>query len=242
METEHGPNIQPKWSWWDIALVLLMLFALMPFSSLLRSLVSQAFRASGTCLQSFQLFIGTALQAAIIILAVTVLIRRKGSSGRDLGLNWVNARRNILTGLFGGLVLGIAVVGLGVLISFLTGPPPPQEVEKMLTGLKHGRDILLPFISVSMLAPVSEEIYFRGMVYPVMRSKLGVKAALILSGLFFSSLHFDLFRLVPIWVGGIALAYFYEKTGSLVTSIAAHSTWNTLMLVMMYLASRVQPI
>jgi membrane protease YdiL (CAAX protease family) len=129
---------------------------------------------------------------------------------------------------------------LGVLISILVGPAPPQEVEKMLTGIKQGKDILLPLISVSILAPVSEELYFRGMVYPVIRSRFGIRAALIFSGLFFSMLHFDLFRLVPIWVGGIGLAYFYEKTGSLITSITAHSTWNTTMLLMMYLAARGQ--
>lgn len=241
METDHYPNINPKWSWWDIALVLLILFAMIPVSPLLRSLVNQAFHAAGVALQRIQLFTGTAVQAGLMITAVMLLIRRKGSTGRDLGLTWVNARKNILTGLFGGSVLAIVVVGLGVLISSLTGPPPPQEVEKMLSGLKKGKDILLPFVSVSVLAPVSEEIYFRGMVYPMIRSKLGVKAALILSGLFFSSLHLDLFRLIPIWVGGIALAYFYEKTGSLITSIAAHSTWNTLMLVLMYLAGQFQP-
>jgi len=172
-------------------------------------------------------------------LTVVLLIRRKGCSIRDLGLIRTNVRSNIVTGLAGGLILGVTVTGLGVLISSIVGPPPPQEVEKLLTGMSQGKDMLLPFISVAIMAPVSEELYFRGMVYPLIRSSFGVRAALIVSGLFFGALHFDLFRLIPIWVGGIVLAYFYEKTGSLITCIIAHSTWNTMMLLMMYLVARV---
>lgn len=238
METE---STNPKWSWWDIALVLAAVFAMMPVSSVLRYVIKQISEFlywPGTTQQSIQLLTGTALQAGTIIVAVMLLIRRKGSSIHDLGVIWTNVRRNIAAGLAGGVILSITVMWLGVLISTLVGPPPPQEVEKMLTGMKQGKDILLPFITVSILAPVSEELYFRGMVYPLMRSRFGVGAALVFSGLFFSSLHFDLFRLVPIWAGGIVLAYFYEKTGSLVTSIIAHSTWNTLMLLIMYLAAQ----
>lgn len=238
METESK---NPKWSWWDIALVLAALFAMIPIGSALRYLIKQIFQTlylSVAARQSIQLFAGTAVQAGVIILSVALLTRRKGSTGRDLGLIWTNARGNIIAGLGGGIILSFAVIALGMLISVLIGPPPPQEVEKMLTGIKQGKDMLLPFISVSILAPVSEELYFRGMVYPVIRSRFGIRAALILSGLFFSVLHLDPYRLVPIWVGGIVLAYFYEKTGSLITSITAHSTWNTIMLLMMYGAGR----
>ena len=238
MEIEHK---SPKWSWWDIALVLAALFAMIPIGSALRYFLRQIFQnisLSGAARQSIELFAGTAVQAGTIILAVILLTRRRGSTSRDLGLIWTNMRGKIVSGLVGGIILSFAVTALGMLVSILVGPPPPQEVEKMLTDIKQGKDILLPFISVSILAPVSEELYFRGMVYPVIRSRFGVRAALILSGLFFSMLHLDMYRLVPIWAGGIVLAYFYEKTGSLITSITAHSTWNTVMLLTMYLAGR----
>lgn len=238
MEIEHK---SPKWSWWDVVLVLAALFAMIPIGSALRYLLRQIFQnisLSGAARQSIELFAGTAVQAGTIILAVILLTRRRGSTTRDLGLIWTNVRGNIVSGLIGGIILSFAVTVLGMLISILVGPPPPQEVEKMLTGIKQGKDILLSFVSVSILAPVSEELYFRGMVYPVIRSRFGVGAALILSGLFFSMLHLDLYRLVPIWAGGIVLAYFFEKSGSLITSITAHSTWNTAMLLTMYLAGR----
>ncbi|MDT3699038.1 MAG: CPBP family intramembrane glutamic endopeptidase [Thermincola sp.] len=236
METDSK---NPKWSWLDAALVLAALFAMIPVAPALRHFLRQIYKLidlSRVTQNSLQLFAGTLLQAGLIIAAVMLLTRRKGSSTRDLGLIWTNVGGNIKSGLLGGVVLSVTVIGLGVLVSVVIGPPPPQDVEKMLTGIKQGKDILLPFISVSILAPISEELYFRGMVYPLIRSKWGVRTALILSGFFFSAMHFDLYRLIPIGVGGMVLAYFYEKTGSLVTSITAHSTWNTLMLLMMFLA------
>lgn len=54
-------------------------------------------------------------------------------------------------------------------------------------------------------------------------------------------MHRDLFRLIPIAVGGIGLAYIFERTKSLWASIFAHSTWNTVMLLLMATGSRLAP-
>ncbi len=241
MEIEKLPH-RPRWSWWDAMMVLVALFALIPVTWALRKIIKNAVTAlgvTGSSLQTLLLFSATVIQATVMVLAVIVLTRRKGSTGKDLGLIWQNPRNKILTGLLGGLVLGIGVIGVGALVSAITGPPPPQDIERFFSGIKTGRDLWLPFISVSVLAPFSEELYFRGMIYPLFRVRLGPAGAMVLSALFFGALHLDLYRLIPISAGGIVLAYFYERTGSLLTSMVAHSTWNTLMLLMLFLAGGV---
>lgn len=236
METDDRTD-GPKWSLWDVLLVLVLLFCIIPVSWATRNLVKQAISAvglPGTGMGGLFLFVGTLVQAMIMVLAVVFLTRRKGATVKDLGLVRPHVKNGILLGLAGGLALGIGVVGVGALISMITGPPPPQDVERLLAGLKSGKDILLPFISVSILAPISEELYFRGMAYPVIRNRFGPVLAMVISATFFGALHFDLYRLIPITIGGTVLAYFYEKTGSLLTSMVAHSTWNTFMLLLMY--------
>ncbi len=245
METENFslPPDRPKWSWWDVIIVLAVLLALMPMTKIFRTAIREVIlilRVTGLNPQSLLLFLGTALQAFVIILGVVLLTRRKGATGKDLGLRWGNGIINILTGLFGGLILWSSVLVIGFLLSMITGPPPPQEVETILRGLKTVRDMWLPFISVSVLAPLSEELYIRGMAYPVIRARFGPVAGMVLSALFFGALHLDLYRLIPITCGGIGLAYLYEKTKSLLAPIIAHATWNTLMLLMLFLAGKLQ--
>lgn len=232
-----------KWSWWDVILVLVALFGLMLGARFLRDPLREfiaLFELSGDALRTVSLFAGTFLQALIMVGAVVLLTGRKGATGKDLGLTAFNARENIKTGLSGGLVLAFFIWIVGITISLLLGPPPPQEIEVLLTGLK-GKHLLLPFLTVSVLAPLSEELYFRGMVYPVIKARFGAMTGMVLSGLFFGALHLDLYRIIPIGVGGMVLAYFYEKTGSLVTPIIAHSVWNTIMLIMLYLAGQYLP-
>lgn len=229
----------PRWSIWDVALVLAALLLLLPISAMIKKpLVMFLTKQDFTLSQGLMLLIGTTVQAGIMISTVLILLRRKGAGFRDLGFIWVRPGY-IFTGLWSGILLCFAVIGAGVLMTFIAGPPPPQDVELLLKGFKEGKDMWLPFISISILAPISEEIYFRGMAYPVFRTRFGPIPAMVVSGLFFGSLHMDLYRLLPISLGGIGLAYLYERSGSLVTPIIAHSVWNTLMLVLLYMASNV---
>ncbi len=243
METDNMPVLpyRPKWSWLDAVAVLLVVLTLIPLAKIFRGFVKgivTAIGITGTSTPSVILLFGTAVQAGMMIAAVVFLARRKGADAKDLGFSREKAGVNILTGIFSGFVLWFVVVMIGILLTIITGPPPSQEVEKLLRGMKTLKDLWLPFISVSILAPLSEELYFRGMVFPVISAKLGTRPGMVLSALFFGSLHLDWYRLIPITVGGIGLAYLYDKTRSLLTPIIAHSVWNTMMLLMIYLAGR----
>ena len=97
-------------------------------------------------------------------------------------------------------------------------------------------EIFVPFFIGGILAPVGEEIYFRGFAYPVFKKKLGVRGGILATAVFFSLLHFDAVRFLPIFIGGAGLAWLYESTGSLITPIIAHSVWNVSMLGLLFLA------
>lgn len=230
-----------KWSWWDLFLVILIFVVTLAVVALFRKPIRNAVLVLGLepgHLQLVLLFINTFLQASTISASVLYVTFRKGATLRDLGMRTDRLLKNIFSGLRGGLAVGVFVWGVGIIITLLFGPPPPQDVEQMFSGIKTADDLLLPFIAVVILAPVSEELYFRAMVYPVLRQSFGRLRAMLFSGIFFGAVHLDLFRLVPIAAGGTVLAYFYDKSNSLIVPVVAHATWNFMMLSGYYFVVR----
>jgi membrane protease YdiL (CAAX protease family) len=81
------------------------------------------------------------------------------------------------------------------------------------------------------VAPVAEEIFFRGFFYGGMRSRLPFALAAGISGAFFGLIHFttgNWAAVAQLAVLGIILCWLYERTGSLIPPIAMHLVNNAL--------------
>jgi membrane protease YdiL (CAAX protease family) len=87
---------------------------------------------------------------------------------------------------------------------------------------------------IAFLAPVSEEMFFRGMLYGGLRVRTGPIAAALVSGVVFGILHATtgLSAVPPLAILGVVLALLYEKTGSLWPPIMLHFVNNALALAL----------
>ena len=87
-------------------------------------------------------------------------------------------------------------------------------------------DIVLFFVVGVLVAPMAEEVFFRGILYGFFR-RWGVSAALVLSTLLFVLPHLGTSGL-PITqvIGGVLFAVAYEKEGSLIVPIIIHASGN----------------
>ncbi len=217
-----------KWGIIDILLVLAFIFGL---TNLFTWLTSGLF-SSLVITQKY--FISTIFQTGAVIIALMYFIIIKGVSFRQLGIHFSNLIRVIKSGLIGGVFLFFIIVVAGLVMQLLYPQEPTLQPFAELVMNAEGNDLILLFIMGSILAPLGEEIYFRGMAYPVFKEKWGVAVGLIVSGMFFSLLHFDILRFFPLMLGGIGLAYIYEKTGSLFSSMIAHGLWNGIMILLLY--------
>jgi membrane protease YdiL (CAAX protease family) len=96
--------------------------------------------------------------------------------------------------------------------------------------------IVLLFIAAGILAPIYEEILFRGLLYPYLRKRMSMWPAALISGSLFSLCHWDLPMLAQIAILGTLQAIAVERTRSLTTSIIMHGLWNSgLFLAMLML-------
>lgn len=115
--------------------------------------------------------------------------------------------------------------------TLIGAPPETQSSIKQL--LVSGDTLALVALAVSavLIAPVVEEIVFRGYLYRNLRDGVGKGLAVALSGAVFSLVHMHPTLFLPLAGLGMALALLYEWTGSLWVPILAHMAFNLLTLV-----------
>lgn len=113
----------------------------------------------------------------------------------------------------------------------------PQE---LVTLFQSGGDevaIVILVLMAIIVAPLIEEIVFRGCIYRFLKSQTSLLGAQIISGMVFASLHANVLSFVPLVIVGILLAHIYEKTGSLTVAIWFHAFFNTFSLMMLFITS-----
>lgn len=100
---------------------------------------------------------------------------------------------------------------------------------------------LVTFAILTMiLAPIAEELIFRGILYPAIKRTGFRRLAWIGSAFLFAAIHVNSSTMLPLFAFALLLIALYEFTGNLVASIAAHSLFNAVNLVALYLQPEIQ--
>ncbi len=124
------------------------------------------------------------------------------------------------------------------LLKGLGQPVDIQDPVKMfIDAIERGNplEISLLVFSAVILAPLWEELIFRGLLYGYLKSRMSVFAALLVSSLIFSAYHFNLDALMPLLMVGIAAGYVYERTRSLYFAIFFHALFNALSMAVLFI-------
>ncbi|MBU6422933.1 MAG: CPBP family intramembrane metalloprotease [Chloroflexota bacterium] len=136
-----------------------------------------------------------------------------------------------------GLSFGIALYGLSIAVnvaqSQLVGSHPQDLVVAFGSHL-GGRAYLIDLLTGSVIAPFSEEIVFRGLIFGGLAQRMPAVAAAAVSALLFALLH-GLGVIAPIFVLGLGLAYVYRRTRTIWASMATHSLVNATSLTLLFL-------
>ncbi|MEM7015505.1 MAG: CPBP family intramembrane glutamic endopeptidase [Verrucomicrobiota bacterium] len=112
------------------------------------------------------------------------------------------------------------------------GEAPAQESIQQLRKDRSLGMIVTLIISACIIAPILEEVLFRGFLYPVLkRFTPPIIAALIVSGIF-AAVHSNLGGLVPLGVLSLMLILVYEITGTLWSAMLVHAGFNLCNIIM----------
>jgi membrane protease YdiL (CAAX protease family) len=118
---------------------------------------------------------------------------------------------------------------------------PVGEQAWLLELFSQPRKLMWLWPWIVLVAPISEEVFFRGYVFRHIARHAGLPTGLALSSVLFALIHFNASGLV-IYLGiGCVLAWVYQRTGRLVAPIVGHATLNAIVLAASILTAGVKP-
>jgi membrane protease YdiL (CAAX protease family) len=128
----------------------------------------------------------------------------------------------------GSTVVSAIVVGL---LEWAGVETDPQAAEQALLVI----DPWLAVFAVVILAPIAEELFFRGVVFNAWLREGGIRYAYLGSAALFAVIHLSAAAVVPIFLLGLALAWVYRRTANLLAPIAMHATVNGITVAILLL-------
>ncbi|GBC86504.1 hypothetical protein HRbin12_00493 [bacterium HR12] len=234
----HGLDARPSatWRWWEalavyLGAVLLGGAATLPVFSLVRSRPLAEIVASAV--------------VALVTLGVVVLWLR------TLHRDWVGivglprpAGPHVRAGVAFALGLyptATLVVGgvLALLFTAIAGEPvrPPEQIP---TDVGGGGLVAAALYAV-LVAPVGEELFFRGVLFRAVRDRHGFWPGAVLSSVCFGLVHYvpgpaagTILLMTVMVFAGFGFAFIYERRGALWAPIAAHATFNVIGLALIF--------
>lgn len=85
-----------------------------------------------------------------------------------------------------------------------------------------------------IIAPVAEEVFFRGFVFAGLRQRHGWKKATLISSALFAVIHVTPTAMIPVFILGFIFAYLYHRSHSLWPAVLMHVSTNALALGLAY--------
>jgi len=176
-------------------------------------------------------FIGYALLFGVLV----VLFRTQYNRPFWHSLGWVTPRLPFFTIAASGVGLALAILLLGVLIRTPRTESPLSEL------LKDPTSLVLVAIFGSVVAPVCEELMFRGFLQPLLVRSLGAFAGILATALPFGLLHFQEYgkswrHVLLISLSGVAFGWMRQATGSTKAAAGMHSAYNAFQFVLLLMA------
>jgi hypothetical protein len=240
LDTPYNSPTYPGWSWRDVAAALL--FALVGSIALLvlASFIAPLFGLTDSegLASPIAFTFGAGIYLMLILGVYLFAARRMG--WQALGLVGTDASNY-------WLVLPLFLLGIGGLLAansailFLTGSFDNPQVDAITGGGELStRDFLLLFVLVALLAPFAEELFFRGMLYPLLRNGRAAWLAIGLNALLFALVHFIPLLIPGLFIVGLLLAYLRERSASIWPSVCFHVLQNSLALTAIYAALQLE--
>lgn len=126
--------------------------------------------------------------------------------------------------------------GSGSLLDSLGVSHDEQSAVEAVRKTQHAWELALLFLFAVITAPITEEILFRGILWPLVRERGWSWKGALAVALAFSAIHANLTALLPLWFLGLFWTWLYERTADITVPILSHALFNATNFAWILLA------
>ncbi len=178
------------------------------------------------------LIVGAIFSLLLLSIILSFLLLRARNPLELFGLQGVSLSTNLKAACV-GLVAALPLVYFihSLCLVLLGVDAEPQPLIQFLAQNPSLEDRLLLIGTALVIAPVAEELIFRGYIFGVLCRYVGKWWALLISAMVFAAIHAHIPSLAGLFALAITLTLVYEGTGSLWAAILMHSLFNAITVV-----------
>ena len=169
---------------------------------------------------------------SLAYLGVTVVILRRHRAG-PADLRLAMRPLDVPLGLVLGVLAQVAVAIIYLPVTWWTDLDPSEEARELTDRVGGTGTAVILVLMVVVLAPVVEELFFRGTLLQAGRGSLSPRARILVSGVVFGAVHLQPLQFVPLALLGIFLAVLVERTGRLGLAIWTHVGFNGITTILL---------
>ncbi len=231
----------PAWSGWDVMAVLCFtVAAVILFSSIglgiAHVLTSQQQVPLRELATDPRVIIGSQIAAyPVVILFMITVVRNKARARFLQAIRWNWDRRSTASYFLAGILFAFVVEFASRWLPI----PKSLPMDKFFSDITGA--YLMAVFGIT-LAPLLEELFFRGMLYPLIRRGCGIVVGVLLTAAAFASIHgaqlgYAWGPLLSIFVVGFVFTVVRERTGSVAASFLMHCGYNFALFGSLWVVS-----
>jgi len=227
-----------KWNLNDVFNVFVIVFFLELFLFIMLKMfgagdfINEISQENG--MRALALFLIYLLQVAAMILPMWfIAVKKKHADLKDLGFKWIKPSKAFLW-VIAGYIFYLGLGSLLILIFYDLGIGnfgfEPQQPVLEVFGKNPFGIIIASFIAL-IIAPFTEEIFFRGFMLQTISKNISPTWGVILTTMIFAAVHFEFQSIMPLLILSLVLNILFIKTKSLWTGIVFHVMNNTIAFI-----------
>lgn len=230
-----------RWGVWDVVKVVILFLFFSYILLIIEALLTRYLPVMKD--GNLRMIINTSIMDLLCVLFIihfTVVQYKEKLASLGLSLN--DFFKNVWYGIVSYIALIPVLIGIVAAIALVAGilkyVPERQPVVQLFLKERNATLLLYTSLFAAIVGPIIEELFFRGFMYNAVKRHIGVFWAALITASFFALLHAHLVGFIPIVALGLVLAYLYEKTGTLVSSITVHMIHNLSTVALVFLVKQ----
>ncbi|MES5895831.1 MULTISPECIES: type II CAAX endopeptidase family protein [Bacillus cereus group] len=222
------------WGWKEILYLFVFVFIIVPVT--IESIFYKyALNLLGNSLYAGVLM-GFIMAVVFTFLVYVFCIKRYNLSWADIGIRKLSWKGFLWTIV---VLMSLMVMSIGVLIMMEEmGISFENSKTDTIQSDKSVYSFCIAVIGAAVISPVYEEILYRGVFYTFFRERYGIWGGVLISSIIFTVVHIPTYNTLPVnFLSGVAFAWLYEKTNSLLSAMVAHALFNFIAVLLTFMSN-----